>query len=261
MLHATLTDLVVKALDETPFSGTTTDRLRGMLGTLWTGDTVARDRLGGLLVSLLGEAGLMNYVRHSRKVDAEPDPQATLRSAARAVTISGRVLESISKRRGAGKTVPRWIARLGLMLQGIVAVSLPGTLNQRWWAHGMKVLYAFEVVLVVLAFVFGNADMRTLAITALASTFGVHLLTLMTGDLMREKQHRIVQAAVMCVLGVLIGLAFVGTLVLVHQGAQQQLCWTKPGGDGADGGLAESACRRLGAAHAWWKDHFKASKP
>lgn len=258
--HATLTDLVAKALDATPSSGTTTEQLRDMLGTLWTGDTVARDRLGGLLVSLLSETGLMNYVRNSRKVDAEPDPQATLKSAARAVTITGRVLESISKKHDAGKAVTRWIARLGLMLQGIVAVSLPGTLNQRWWTHGVKVLYAFEAVLVVLAFVFGNADMRTLAITALASTFGVHLLTLMTGDLMREKQHRIVHGAVMCVLGALIALALVGSLVLVHQGAQQQLCWTKPGGDGPDGGLASSLCQDIGDAHAWWSDHFKASK-
>jgi len=256
---ATLTDLVVKALDETPARGTTAEQLRAMLNQLWSGDTVARDRFEGLLTSLLDEAGLMNYVRTARKVDAEPDPQATLQSAARAVTITGRVLESVSKKRDAGKTVPRWIARLGLLLQGIVAVSLPGTLNQRWWTHGVKVLYSFEAVLVALAFLFGNADMRTLAITALASTFAVHLLTLIAGDLMRGRRYWVVYGVAMAVLAGLVALALVGALVIVHQGAQQQLCWSRPGAAASGAGLAQSVCDGLGQAHGWWSRRFKAS--
>ncbi len=225
--NATLAALLIKALDETPSQGTTAEQLRAMLSELWTGNAVARDRLGGVLVSLLDEPGLMDYVRKSRKVDPEPDPEATLKSAARAVTITGKVLEGISKKRDGGKTVPRWLARLGLMLQGIVAVSLPGTLNQRWWTHGVKVLYAFELVLVVFAVVLGSSDMRSLAITAFAATLGIHLTTLIAGDLVRERRFWL-RAGVLGVLLLLIALACVGSLVLVHQGAQQQLCWEHP---------------------------------
>ena len=249
--NATLTDLVVKALDETPGSGTTTDKLQSMLAQLWTGNTVARDRLGGLLVSLLSEGGLMTYVRNTRKVDPEPDPEATLKSAARAVTITGRVLEVISKRYDGGKAVPRWLARLGLMLQGIVAVSLPGTLNQRWWTHGVKVLYAFEVVLIAFAVLLGSSDMRSLAITAFATTAGVHLLSLMVGDMMREKQKHVVRFVAIGMLTALVALAGIGTLALVHQGAQQQLCWIRPG-EVEESGAAGWVCNRVGELQAWW---------
>lgn len=240
-----LADLVIKALDEVPGTGDTSQRLRTLLAQLWTGNSVSRDRLGGVLASLLSERGLMTYVRTERKVDPDPDPETTLESAARAVTITGRVLEGISTKRGGDAQVPRWLARLGLMLQGIVAVSLPGTLNHRWWTHGVKVLYAFEVVALVAAIVFGSPDMRALALTALGVTFGVHLLTLIAGDAMRER-NRWLHVTVLAVLVALIGLAALGALALGHQALQQQLCWTRPGVV-EETGVSSRVCGWLGA--------------
>ena len=252
--HATLADLVIKALDKTPGEDSVraddADQLAGLFRKLWKGNAAARDSMAGVLVSLLGEPGLMEFVRKSRKTDPSADPQATLKSAARAVTITGRVLTGISKRHGAGEVVPRWLSRLGLMMQGIVAVSLPGTLNQRWWSHGMKVLYAFEAVLVALAFLFGSADMRTLAITALATTFGIHLLTLIAGDVMRS-QRRWLYGAAMALFAALVILAAIGALTLVHQGVQQQLCWVRPG-DVEQTGAAGWVCDRAGGLQRWW---------
>lgn len=239
-----LADLLVKALDEMPGSGNTAQRLRALLAQLWTGNSVSRDRLGGVLASLLSERGLMEYVRNKREVESNPDPETTLDSAARAVTITGKVLEGVSTKRGSDSKIPQWLARLGLMLQGIVAVSLPGTLNQRWWTHGVKVLYAFEVFALVVAILFGSSDMRTLALTALGVTFGVHLLTLIAGDAMREGK-RWLHITVIGVLLVLIALAALGALVLGHQTLQQQLCWTRPGVV-AETGPASSVCSWLG---------------
>lgn len=241
---ADLTDLVVKALDEIPGSGDTAQRLQTLLAQLWTGNGVSRDRLGGVLVSLLSERGLMDYVRSKREVDPDPDPELTLESAARAVTITGRVLEGISSRHGNGSLVPRWLARLGLILQGIVAVSLPGTLKHRWWTHGVKVLYSFEVIAVAVAILFGSPDMRTLALTALGVTFGVHLLTLIAGDAMRERK-RWLNVIVLAVLIGLIGLAALGALALSHQALQQQLCWVRPGSV-PETGISSRVCAWLG---------------
>ena len=159
------------------------------------------------------------------------------------------MLQVISKNHDAGEAPSRWVARLGLMLQGIVAVSLPGTLNRRWWTHGVKVLYAFEGVLVVLAFLFGNADMRTLAITALASTFGVHLLTMITGDIARSVNSTL-HRAVMVVLCFVIAFALIGGIVVFHQGAQQQLCWSHPGP--VVDGPATWVCGRIDWMHRTW---------
>lgn len=184
--HGNLTDLLCKALEEMPEGGIE-QRLNNLLTQLKLGDATSRDRLSDVLCSLLSEQGLMNFVRDKRQVDPDPDPKTTLDSAARAVTITGRVLEGISQQKGKGLSAARWLARLGLMLQGIVAVSLPDTLAHRWWSHGVKVLYAFEVVALLFALVFGSGDMRTLAITAIGVTLGIHLLTLITGDLMRDR--------------------------------------------------------------------------
>lgn len=243
-----LADLVVKALDGLPATPTTGEGIRTLLGQLWSGDSVARDRLGGVLASLLDERGLAEYVRTRRTVDPDPDPKATLDSAARAVAIGGRVLEGVTARHGAGSLAPRWLARLGLLLQGIVAVSLPGTLKHRWLTHGLKVLYAFELFLLAAALLFGGPDTRTLALSALGVTFGVQLLTWIAGDAMRQRR-RWLHVAAAGVLAALLALAAVGALVLGSQTVQQGLCWSRPGAVAGDG-LPASLCRWLGEGRA-----------
>ena len=247
--HATLAGLVIEALDEAPSDGPQGERLRVLFEQLWKGNTAARDSMAGVLVSLLGEPGLMAFVRDQRKTDPAPDPELTLASAARAVTITGRVLEAISRQHGGSAVVPRWLARLGLTMQGLVAVSLPGTLNQRWWTHGVKVLYAFEGILVAAAFVFGSADLRTLAVTTFATTIGIHLLTLIAGDLARGS-GRVFRLAMMAFVLALVALAGVGALTLVHRGAQQELCRTRPGD--ADTSAPGWMCDRIGSLQRWW---------
>jgi patatin-related protein len=211
--HSTLAGLVEQALDEAAQQGKDTGQMHRIFAELWSGDSQARSQLGGVIVSLLSEPGLMRYVRDIRKVDAAPDPEATLKSAARAVSITGRVLEGISEKNDGGKAVPRWLARLGLMLQGIVAVAVPGSMQDRLWRHALKLLYAFELALLLAALVLGSADMKSLAVTVFASTAGVHLLTWILRDLMRESR-RALRWAVAGVLVALIALAAVGAVSL-----------------------------------------------
>lgn len=246
-----LTDLLVKALAEVPGGDSTPQRLNRLLQGLWAGNVVARERLGGVLVSLLSEPGLMDYMRQMHKVDPQPDPEATLANAARAVTITGRVLEGISKGRGRQAPVSRWLARLGLLLQGVVAVALPGTLKNRLWAHGVKLLYAFEIFAIVLALLWGGPELRSAAVTAFGVTIGVHLLTLVAGDAMRERS-RWLHIAVLALIALLVALAAIGGAALFQQGLQQTLCGSRP--DAVSGrplpaapneGWAGSLCRRL----------------
>jgi len=246
-----LADLLVKALAEVPGGDSPPQRLNQLLQDLWGGNAVARDKLGAVLVSLLSEPGLVDYVRQIRRVDPEPDPEATLANAARAITITGRVLEGISKGRGRQAPVSRWLARLGLLLQGVVAVALPGTLKNRLWTHALKLLYAFEIFAIVLALVWGGEGLRSAAVTAFGVTLGVHLLTLVAGDVMRERK-RWLRIVVMAFVGVLVALAAVGGLTIFHQGTQQVMCWSRPdaGSSGPTaeapgGGLARTVCAWL----------------
>jgi patatin-related protein len=233
--HGELTALLCNALTSVP-GADTEQRLKSLLEQLSLGDPVQRSRLGSVLMSLLSEQGLVEYMRSSHVVDRSYEPKATLHSAARAVTITGRVLEGITQRRGAKTTAPRWLARLGLLVQGLIAVSLPGTLNQRWWTHGLKVLYAFEVVMVAFAVLFGGPEARSFALTALGVTVTLHLLSLVTGDAMQSQANwrkRIVVATGV----VLVALAAAGALAIHHGGWRSVLCGQAPAGDVASTGL------------------------
>lgn len=218
-----LADLVVTALAGLQKNGSIGQRLQALLTEAGVGDATQRDLLTGMLAALLGDSKLMEYVRHKRVVDPEPDPKTALDSVARATTITGRVLHNIGERRGTGTAAARWLARLGLLLQGVVAVSLPGTLRQRWWTHGMKVLYSFELVALLMALLVGSGDMRTLALTALGLTLGLHLLTLISGDfvLRRRTWLRVVLLS-MGLLG--IGLALLGAATLLWPAGQHRWC-------------------------------------
>jgi Protein of unknown function (DUF3376) len=193
--------LMCQALAAVP-GASTESRLKALLDELRLGDPVQQSRLTGVLMSLLSEQGLLDYVRNTHQVDRAVEPKGALSNAARAVTITGRVLDGITQRRGKNTTAPRWLARAGLVMQGLVAVSLPGTLNHRWWTHGMKLLYAFEALLLLLAMLFGASESRTLALTALGVTATLHLLSLLTGDMLRARAHwwRLAVAAAALVL-------------------------------------------------------------
>lgn len=246
-------DLLCNALAEEPGDEPAGKRVRKLLDKIVPGKSRQSERLADMLVSLLEEQNLIDYVRTTHDVDRTPDPKATLKNASRAVTITGRVLEEISSQRGNRTAILRWIARFGLILQGLLAVSLPGTWQARWRASIMHLLYAFELVILGFALVVASAEIRTFAIGALGITLTVHLTILLAGDLMHAKRG-LRSTALAFGVAVLGGLASVGALALhnVHwrtwllaEDAGSQVSRAtppKPSIDQADGGHEE---RRL----------------
>jgi patatin-related protein len=247
--NAELTTQVVQAIEIAREKSGVDAEIGDLFERLERGGPNAKLAMKKVVASLFDEAGLMAYVRETREIDRRPDPEMTLRSAARAVTITGRVLQVISKQHGAGEAPSRWVARLGLMVQGIVAVSLPGTLNVRWWTHFVKILYAFEATFAVLALVFGNADMRSLAVTAIATTFAVHLLTMIIGDFIRGRGTWIYRAGIGLVLAI-VAFAVIGAYTVVRDGPQIGACWADPGSVEPDGN-ASWVCRQSATLGRW----------
>ena len=220
--HHNLTGLLCDALTGLPGADAAA-RLKTLMAELSIGDPVQQSRLSGVLLSLLSEQGLVGYVRDSYDVDRRFEPNSALDSAARAVTITGRVLDGIAAERHADTSLPRWLARVGLLAQGLIAVSLPGTLNHRLFRHGLKLLYAFEVVMLVFAMLFGGAESRNFALTALIVTLTLHLLSLVTGDLMQSKAtwgRLIIGATAVVVLL----LALAGGMALRNGGLHPVMC-------------------------------------
>ncbi len=221
---------------------------------------LAQSTLAGVLGSLLDPAGLMRYVRDTRRNDPEPDPRTTLRSAARAVTVTGNLLQGIAKKRGVGTRTTRWLARTGLALQAAIAVSIPDAIGWRIARHWIKVLYLVEAVFLAAAFLFGSADMRTLATSALATTFAVHLLTRILGDVLGEVRNAWAYGLGMAACVVVLGFAGLGLLMFVHQGVQQGLCWTNPAASD-DRTWAAAACERIAQGRSWWNRMGREAPP
>ncbi len=198
-------------------------RLHKLIADMNVGPATVHEPLLEVLSTLLDEQGLLDYVGKERRVNRQADPKQSFDNLARATTITGRMLEGIAKERNVGRTPARWVARIGLILQGMVAVSLPGTLRQRWWAHGLKVLYAFEALGFVFAFFFGSGDARSLFAIALMVTFVVHMATLIIGDAMNRVFIR--ARMPIALLGIVaVALAVAGGIGLARLGPYPLLC-------------------------------------
>jgi hypothetical protein len=181
--HDELNSLICNALQDVN-GGDLDKQIRHLLAQLKLGGATARDSMRRLLTSLLSEKGLLDFVRHARRIDRDPDPKALVDNVARAVSITGRMLDGISAQHGRSSAAPRWLARLGLFLQGIVAVSFPGSLKQRWWSHAVKILYTFELVALGFSLLLGEETATRVSLTAFGVTAFAHLSTMVVGDLM-----------------------------------------------------------------------------
>ncbi|MDE2454484.1 MAG: patatin-like protein [Burkholderiales bacterium] len=236
---AELSGLLVDALRETGAAGSLQDRLRHVVERLDLGDDRARARLAGALTGLLDAEQLIAYVSTQPTFDPRLAVDTALANASRAVTITGRILEGVSRAVPSTTPLVRWVARLGLVMQGAVVVATPGAIWHRVWSHLMILVYGFEVLLLGAALLFGGADTRATAVAALVVTLAIHLAKLVLGDFIRGRrvwQRGLLVAAVLALLGA----AGVGTIALWQWGPGV-LCGPADG-SGPPGALA-ALCR------------------
>jgi uncharacterized membrane protein YphA (DoxX/SURF4 family) len=166
------------------------------------------------LAVLKNDRNLINHVK-THDVERTLKPDTTLRNASRAVTIIGRMLDEIGRRHGKQSIVLRWLTRSGLMIQGLVAVSLPGSLKARWWAHIMSILYLSEITMLVSALLLGSGTISRFAGTLLAITLIPHLIILLVGDFMQSQAGWFKKWKI-CGALILLALAGVGGLALYN---------------------------------------------
>ena len=205
--------LLGQALAEVPEEGDIGKRIHNLLERIIPGKSQRHTHLAAMLIALLSEQDLIDHVKTCDII--KPDPKATLDNASRAVTITGRVLDEIGKQKGK-KSIPiRWLTRAGLMFQGLLAVSLPGSLEARWWAHLMGLLYLFEIVGVVSALLFAPAVVYSFAWKMLVLTLLAHATILILGDLL-QSQTGWLKKGKFCAMVLVVALAGVGGLALYN---------------------------------------------
>lgn len=205
--------------------------LQQAFGALWQqlgpDDAARGQRTAQALKAVLGDGGLLAYVAGQYEVNRQLDTPRMLDNAARAVTVTGRLLQDLEQRQRVQASRAVWLTRGGLALQGLLAVSLPGSLPAAVLRHGLMLLYALEVLVLLGAWLLAATGTRDFALAALALTAVAHLATTLTGDLMVRRTGRL-KAVVALLTLLLAGLAAVGGWTLWQLGPTTLMC-TVPG--------------------------------
>ncbi len=181
-------------------------------------------RLAGQLVpaalqALLTPSALRFYAGNQRTFNPKPATDPLMRQAARAITITGHVVDGLATGEGGTpKRLGRWLMRLGHALQAAVAVALPGV-GMPLARQVFQWLYGLEVLLLVAAIPFGDPGLRALAIVLLVVTAGAHVALLVLRDWLADRGWPWWLAWLGGAFGVvLLVLCAVGGLALWHHG-------------------------------------------
>jgi hypothetical protein len=127
---------------------------------------------------------LDNFAERSRLA-----PEQTLRSAARATTIVGKMLTAVSSDYGSASRYIAWVARLGQIFWALVEVAVPRSLPNLIFRHWIKLLYFFEISLIVGTTLLAEKSTQRFAFTAFGITAAIHCAVAILGDIMQSRNR------------------------------------------------------------------------
>jgi hypothetical protein len=122
----------------------------------------------------------------------------------RSTQVIGKMFEDMADRHQMEGKRLAWIARLGQLFWGLVEVAVPGSMLNLLFYHWLKIIYAFEVFLIVGSIlVNASPDVTKFGWTILALTIALHVTVLLLGDYIRGKNKLLRFALVLVVAAVL----------------------------------------------------------
>ena len=176
-------------------------------------DNSASDpKLNQRLKDLINPNELRQYYEDNFRTRSKLEPESALRSAARATTVVGRILDSMSRKRGVNSKYSLWIVRLGQIFWSLVEVAVPRSFPDLVFRHWLKLIYFLELLLVAGSTLLLAKDVQQFALTAFGITAGVHLAVVLLRDLIQSQNHwvnlsKAIGAAILVVLIIIGGLS------------------------------------------------------
>ncbi|HEX6647983.1 MAG TPA: DUF3376 domain-containing protein, partial [Pyrinomonadaceae bacterium] len=169
------------------------------------------------LSTLINPNELRQFYEDNFRLRSKLEPESTLRSAARATTVIGKILDSLSKGRGVSSKYSLWIVRLGQIFWALVEVAVPRSFPDLVFRHWLKLVYFLEVLLIAGSTLLLAKEVQQFALTAFGITAAVHLAVLILRDLIQSRNRwanlgKALGAVVLVVLIVSGGLAFSAVL-------------------------------------------------
>lgn len=170
--------------------------------------------VAGRLTSLIDDKALRQHYVDTFPTRSRLEPESTVKTTARATTVIGKMLSALSERRNVNSSSVAWIARFGQIFSSLVEVSVPRSISSLLFRHWLKLLYLFEVLLIVGATLLAQPPVAQLGWTLLGITASANITTWLLSDFMQRK--RTVFRFLILLLGAgLALLALIGALKIV----------------------------------------------
>ena len=122
-------------------------------------------------------------------VRSKLDPESTIKTAARATTVIGKMLEGLSSSRNVSTKPSLWIARLGRIFWALVEVAVPRSFPELLFRHLLKLIYFLEALMIVGSTLLLASDAQRFAITAFGITAATHLAVVILSDLIQSRKR------------------------------------------------------------------------
>jgi patatin-related protein len=206
-----LHDLLVESLMRTRTGDADDEALKTLNCFLGNLKNYCAPEIKGELEARIRDAEVRDYYRKVFKDRSRLEPEPTLRTAARATTIIGDLLSGISKDYNVSDRYAGWVARLGTIFWGLVEVSVPQSVPHLLFRHWLKLLYTFEVLMIVGATIFAKPEVSQFGWTAFGVTAGVNIVAWLLGDFIKGKTP-VRRLIVFLFVAVVLILALIGAL-------------------------------------------------
>lgn len=79
-----------------------------------------------------------------------------------------------------------WMTRLSQIFWGLVIVAVPGSILNLLFRHWLKLLYTFELLLIIFGMVLSNGEMLRLGFISSGITVAIHLTVVLLNSYMRQ---------------------------------------------------------------------------
>ena len=146
-------------------------------------------RLQTIMRNSLQDEEFLQFISKGYEVNRKTDAKAMLRAMSRSTQVIGKVFEDIANQNALDGKSLAWIARLGQIFWGLVEVAVPGSILNMLAMHWLKVLYVFEVLLIVFGFLFSAPTaLQDFAFRIFLITVAANVAILLLRDRMRGKR-------------------------------------------------------------------------
>ena len=164
------------------------DQLDAFIARLFA-NSASNPDLHGKLKQLIKPNELRQFYEDSFRTRSKVQPESALRSAARATTVIGKILGSLSQSRGVDRKYSLWIIRLGQIFWSLVEVAVPRSFPDLLFRHWLKLVYFLEVLLIAGSTLLLAKEVQQFALTAFGITAAVHMAVLVLRDLIQSRNR------------------------------------------------------------------------